>query len=60
MLEDFQWTRCLWWRFETAEAPKKLVYISDIFCGYICNFINGPMLCECDDFDFSDVNGIKY
>ena len=43
------------YEFETAEAPKKLVYISDIFSGYICNFINGPMLCECDDFDFSDV-----
>ena len=34
--------------------PKKLVYILGIFSGYISNFIDGLMLCECDDFDFSD------
>ena len=43
------------YRFETVEMPKKLVYILGIFSGYISNFIDGLMLCECDDFDFSEM-----
>ena len=43
------------YEFETANMPKELVYIANVFSGYISDYIDGPMLCDCDDFDFSEV-----
>lgn len=41
------------YNLETAELPKTLVRILGIFSGYISNYVDGPMLCECGDYDFS-------
>lgn len=31
------------------------MYVLNIFSGYISNYINGPMFCECDDYNYSDL-----
>lgn len=52
-LEKFhEFTTC---NLETVEMPKKLVSILGIFSGYISNYIDGPMLCECGNFDYSEL-----
>ncbi len=43
------------YNLETVEMPKRLVSILGIFSGYISNYIDGPMLCECGNFDYSEL-----
>ena len=41
--------------FETAEMPKRLAIVDNRYSGYVLNYINGPMLEECADYDFSEM-----
>ena len=41
--------------FETAEMPKRLALIDNKYNGYVLNYIDGPMLEECIDYDFSKI-----
>ena len=42
-------------KFETAEMPKRLAIVDNRYSGYVLNYINGPMLEECTDYDFSEM-----
>lgn len=42
-------------KFETAEMPKRLAVVDNKYSGYVLNYINGPMLEECTNYNFSDM-----
>lgn len=40
-------------KYEHVVMPNRLVIINNKFKGYIMDFINGTMLCDCEKLDFS-------
>ena len=51
----YKTNRFMKYTFETAEMPKRLAVVDNRYSGYVLNYINGPMLEECTDYDFSDM-----